>query len=178
MPRSTGHSSSNNVNSGQFYHNIAPTAPSSHVYNATPSHTPSQQVPSFPVTSPSVPSSTLTAGSNQNNSNRISDLVKPSSFYAPPSSSSSSSLLTPPPVTSSGGSTSALRTLMNLPSSHGTPMLQPFPPPTPPLSLTANPGPNADFGALRKEKVRDAFLMLVQVFLNFDRSFSLWDETL
>lgn len=161
MAMSTGHSSSNDLNSGPLYHSKLPVAPlSSHVYSASPSLPPTQQVPSFPVNSSSVPPpSTLSEGSNLiDNSNRTASLVKPSSFYTPPSPSS----LFTPSMTSSG-TTPALHPLLNLQRAHGTPMLQPFPPPTPPLSLTTNPAPpSADYGPLKKEKVQDALLMLVQ----------------
>lgn len=63
----------------------------------------------------------------------------------------------------------ALHPPVNLQRPYGTPMLQPFPPPTPPPSLTPNnapPTPN-DGPLISREKVRDALLMLVQVFSSF-----------
>ncbi|KAK7847450.1 mrna-decapping enzyme-like protein [Quercus suber] len=51
---------------------------------------------------------------------------------------------------------------LNLQRPYGTPMLQPFPPPTPPLSLTPSSSPSNDGLLISRDKVRDALLMLVQ----------------
>ncbi|KAK7847448.1 hypothetical protein CFP56_006621 [Quercus suber] len=45
-------------------------------------------------------------------------------------------------------------------------MLQPFPPPTPPLSLTPSSSPSNDGLLISRDKVRDALLMLVQIVLD------------
>ncbi|VAI29668.1 unnamed protein product [Triticum turgidum subsp. durum] len=88
---------------------------------------------------------------------RSTDLVTPA-FFVPPSSSStslvqpvSSLMPTAPPLHPT--STSSQR------PPYGTPLLQPFPPPTPPASLTPahNDGP-----VISRDKVKDALLRLVQ----------------
>lgn len=87
---------------------------------------------------------------------RLTNLVTPA-FFAPPSSSTSlmqpaSSLMpTAPPLHPS--TTSSQR------PPYGTPLLQPFPPPTPPASLTPahNDGP-----IISRDKVKDALQRLVQ----------------
>lgn len=48
--------------------------------------------------------------------------------------------------------------------SHGVPLLQPFPPPTPRLSLTPNSTSFPGHGPVSREKVRDALLLLIQVY--------------
>ncbi|XP_071908462.1 mRNA-decapping enzyme-like protein isoform X2 [Coffea arabica] len=147
---------SKGLQSGQLYHTSAPTAPLSHVSNVTPSYAPTVQAQPFSGTSSSVPMMTTHDGSDHISSNRVANLVKPSSFLV---TSSSSSLLIPPV---SSISSPALHPLLNLQRPHGTPMLQPFPPPTPPPSLTANPTTVTEYGPVTREKVRDALLMLVQ----------------
>ncbi|KAJ8754785.1 hypothetical protein K2173_012174 [Erythroxylum novogranatense] len=94
--------------------------------------------------------------------NRITNLVKPSTFFASPSSSSSmvplvSSTLPPVPAPASAP---ALHPLLNLQRPYGTPMLQPFPPPNPPPSLTPT---TTSQPLITREKVRDALSMLVQL---------------
>ncbi|KAM3273661.1 hypothetical protein ACQJBY_043072 [Aegilops geniculata] len=88
---------------------------------------------------------------------RSTDLVTPA-FFVPPSSSStslvqpvSSLMPTAPPL--HPASTSSQR------PPYGTPLLQPFPPPTPPASLTPahNDGP-----IISRDKVKDALQRLVQ----------------
>ncbi|KAJ6869917.1 hypothetical protein NC652_035734 [Populus alba x Populus x berolinensis] len=63
----------------------------------------------------------------------VTNLVKPSSFFAPPSSSSA---LMAPPLSSPLPGAPSLQPPLNLQRPYGTPMLQPFPPPAPPPSLT------------------------------------------
>ncbi|XWS71446.1 hypothetical protein CRYUN_Cryun03dG0138600 [Craigia yunnanensis] len=90
------------------------------------------------------------------------NLVKPSAFFVPPSSSTqilppvSASLLTAPLLN---------HPLHHLQRPYGAPLLQPFPPPTPPSpSLTPAPVPTQNYGlTISREKVRDALLALVQV---------------
>jgi len=95
-----------------------------------------------------------------NTNNRVANLLMPSSFFSPPSSSS---VLMPTPVSMSIP-TAALHPPLNLqrPHGHGTPMLQPFPPPAPPISLTPSSPSLPNYGIVSREKVRDALLMLVQ----------------
>ncbi|XVE61440.1 hypothetical protein DITRI_Ditri06bG0040300 [Diplodiscus trichospermus] len=117
-----------------------------------------------PAPAPSVSSLPLSAPPSLDpisSSNRVTNLVKPSSFFAPPSSSSSSLMM--PPPSSSTPTASALHPPLNVQRPYGTPMLQPFPPPTPPASLTPGAPPTLHNGSLiSKDKVRDALLMLVQ----------------
>lgn len=153
-----GNSSTNGLQSGQPYSAPVPISPSN-ASSVTSSHPPALQVPSFPAASPLAPAVSLNDRSDPINSHyRVANLVKPSSFLTP---SSSSPLLTPPV---SSISTVPLHPMLNLQQPHGAPMLQPFPPPTPPPSLTANPISMTDCGPLNREKVRDALVMLVQVF--------------
>ncbi|XP_039024945.1 mRNA-decapping enzyme-like protein [Hibiscus syriacus] len=117
---------------------------------------------STPLLAPSVSSLPLSAQpslDSVSNSNRVTNLVKPSSFFVP---TSSSSLMMPPP-SSSNPTVSALHPPVNSQRPYGTPMLQPFPPPTPPASLTPGAPPTLHNGSLiSRDKVRDALLMLVQ----------------
>ncbi|KAJ0020457.1 hypothetical protein Pint_31814 [Pistacia integerrima] len=118
---------------------------------------PTLQIPSPPL-SASVPLMPLLDPESSSSSNRIANLVKPSSFFVPPPASArmipsvSSSIPTAPPL--------------NPPSSlqrpYGAPLLQPFPPPTPPPPSLA-PVLTPNYGAvISKDKVRDALLALVQ----------------
>ncbi|GAB2235928.1 hypothetical protein Drorol1_Dr00026373 [Drosera rotundifolia] len=95
------------------------------------------------------PSDLLTKG------NQLTNLIKPSSF----SCTSSSSVVLPSALSSV--STIPVQPSISLQHPYGAPLLQPFPPPTPSLSLApVNPpnyGPSID-----RDKVRDALLMLVQ----------------
>ncbi|CAN4116307.1 unnamed protein product [Withania somnifera] len=128
---------------------------------------PSPAVPpsSAPALSPSSPptSSTLMpildAPEPDTNARRSSNLVKPSSFFGPPPSSSP--LI--PPVSSSVPTAPPLHSPGNLQRHYGAPLLQPFPPPNPPPSLTPTSAPSPNNGhVINKDKVREAFLMLVQ----------------
>ncbi|KAL9266997.1 mRNA-decapping enzyme-like protein [Drosera capensis] len=87
--------------------------------------------------------------------NQLTNLIKPSSF----SYTSSSSVVLP--SAPSSVSTIPVQPSISLQHPYGAPLLQPFPPPTPSLSLApVNPpnyGPSID-----RDKVRDALLMLVQ----------------
>ncbi|XWS66625.1 hypothetical protein CRYUN_Cryun05aG0216000 [Craigia yunnanensis] len=144
----------NGTNSIQPYHSISTTTLSSHAPPAvsTPALTPS--VSSLPLSAP--PSLDSVSSSNL-----VTNLVKPSSFFAPPTSSSSSLMM--PPISSSTPNVSALHPPFNLQRPYGTPLLQPFPPPTPPASLTPGAPPSLHSGPLiSRDKVRDALLMLVQ----------------
>lgn len=133
---------------------------SSHVPNLMPSPIPSLQIPSPPLSSSSASLLPLQDNLDSNSSsNRTTNLVKPSSFFTPPPSSSP---LMMPPVSSSTPTAPPLHPPLNLQRPYGTPMLQPFPPPTPSPSLTPNPsyGP-----VITRDKVRDALVRLAQVCL-------------
>ncbi|XP_030548615.2 mRNA-decapping enzyme-like protein [Rhodamnia argentea] len=92
-------------------------------------------------------------------SDRISRLIKPSSFLSAPSSSSA---LLMPPISPSNPTAASLRPPLNLQHPHGTPLFNPFPPPAPSASLTPSPTPQADRPFINRERVRDALVMLVQ----------------
>ncbi|CAN6981295.1 unnamed protein product [Brassica rapa subsp. trilocularis] len=93
---------------------------------------------------------------SSNNSNVHTDLVTPSSFFAPPRTMTQphlipgSSIPTAPPQNFNDASHHQRQ--------HGTPMLQPFPPPTPPLSLA----PSHSVPVINRDKVKEALLKLVQ----------------
>ncbi|KAJ6743226.1 MRNA-DECAPPING ENZYME-LIKE PROTEIN ISOFORM X1 [Salix viminalis] len=153
-----GSTTSSVANSKQPYQ-PSPTIPLS-------SHTPSvvmpsplvPQIPSRPLSS--LPTSNTIHGTSDpiSSGSHVTNLVKPSSFFAPPSSSS---VLMPPPISPPLTSSPALQPPLNLQRPYGTPMLQPFPPPTPPPSLT--PSSPATPPLISRDKVRDALLLLVQV---------------
>uniref|UniRef100_A0A2P2LYT3 mRNA-decapping enzyme-like protein n=2 Tax=Rhizophora mucronata TaxID=61149 RepID=A0A2P2LYT3_RHIMU len=151
-------SSSITAVAGQPYQSSIPVSLSSH-----PTSIPSTTMPTLqpPVTlSASVPIMTpLDASDVSISSNRATNLVKPSSFFAPPSSSA----WTMPSVSSSIPTAPSLNAPVNLQRSYGAPLLQPFPPPTPPPSLTPASVPTQNYGpVISREKVRDALLVLVQ----------------
>ncbi|KAG2260122.1 mRNA-decapping enzyme-like protein [Brassica napus] len=93
---------------------------------------------------------------SSNNSNVHTDLVTPSSFFAPPRTMTQpllvpgSSTPTAPPLNFNDASHHQRQ--------HGTPMLQPFPPPTPPPSLA----PSHSVPVINRDKVKEALLKLVQ----------------
>ncbi|KAG2260706.1 hypothetical protein Bca4012_008703 [Brassica carinata] len=93
---------------------------------------------------------------SSNNSNVHTDLVTPSSFFAPsgtmaqPHLIPGSSMPTAPPLNFNNATHHQRQ--------HGTPMLQPFPPPTPPPSLA----PAHSVSVINRDKVREALLTLVQ----------------
>ncbi|XVF55781.1 hypothetical protein PTKIN_Ptkin06aG0064800 [Pterospermum kingtungense] len=135
-------------------HSISTIPLSSPVPPAISTSAPAQSVSSLPLSAqPSLDSVSI--------SNQVTNLVKPSSFFAPPSSSSSSLMM--PPLSSSTPTASALHPPLNMQRPYGTPVLQPFPPPTPPASLTPGAPPTLHDGSLiSRDKVRSALLMLVQ----------------
>lgn len=124
--------------------------PSSRPPNTLPSSVPILQ--STPLPTLSAPLMPLLDTQESNNSNRSTSLVKPS-FFSPPSSS-----LMIPPTPSSVPTAPPLHPPVTMQRPYGTPLLQPFPPPTPSPSLT--PTPNGP--VITKDKVRDALLRLVQ----------------
>ncbi|KAL0910469.1 hypothetical protein M5K25_021454 [Dendrobium thyrsiflorum] len=140
------------------------TIPGSLHQSSTPTpHTPSvplplvstiQTAPSLPSSSPPLMSVLDTLEANGGN-NLINSLVKPSLFAPSPSSSA----LLMPPISSSVPTAPPLHPPVSMQRPYGTPLLQPFPPPNPPPSLT----PTQNYGSvITRDKVRDALLRLVQ----------------
>lgn len=104
----------------------------------------------FPAPTPSTPLHDTT-----DNSNRVTNLVKPS-FFSP-----ASSLMAPPPISSTP--TTMLYSPLNLQRPYGAPVLQPFPPPTPSPSLTPSSNISPSYGlGIDRDKVREALLNIVQ----------------
>ncbi|GJN06961.1 hypothetical protein PR202_ga24745 [Eleusine coracana subsp. coracana] len=134
-------------------HPATESIPSSHVPLIIPSAAPTHQTPPSVVSSaPPLPLHEANA-----HASRSTNLVTPA-FFAPPSSSSpslappgSSVVPTAPPLHPTP--VSAQR------PQYGTPLLQPFPPPTPPPSLT--PAHN-DRPVVTRDRVKDALQSLVQ----------------
>lgn len=132
---------SNTSISGQPYQSSSANILSHPSNVATPTVATIQPTPPLLTLSHSMP---LLDNTQELNNNRPTNLVKPSTFFTPPSSSMPSA----PPLQPQ--------------RSYGAPLLQPFPPPTPPLSL-APPSSYPNYGPfISREKVRDALLMLVQ----------------
>ncbi|OAY40824.1 mRNA-decapping enzyme-like protein [Manihot esculenta] len=150
-----GSGAPNLANSRQPYHSAVTVSTPSHTPNivSPPSQTP--QLPSLPLSS--LPTSVAIRDTPDpiSSSNRVTNLVKPSSFFTPPSSST----LMAPPISSPLPTAPALHPPLNLQRPYGTPMLQPFPPPTPPPSLTPS---SSTTPVINRDKVRDALLTLVQ----------------
>ncbi|XP_015880287.1 mRNA-decapping enzyme-like protein [Ziziphus jujuba] len=155
-----GGATPNVANPRQTY-NSSSTMHSSSYGPIVSSPVPTPQVPALSLSAPSAPISLhSTSDLNSSSGNRVTNLVKPSSFFTPPSSSSS---LIMPSISSSMPTGASLHPPMNI-RPYGAPMLQPFPPPTPPPSLTpssAPPIPN-EGPVINRDKVRDALLLLVQ----------------
>lgn len=135
----------------------------------SPSPVPATIAAPIPIAT-SVPLSTSTPlmplldAHESSNSNRVTNLVKPSTFFGPPSSST----LIMPPVSSSVPTAPPLHPHGNVQRPYGAPLLQPFPPPTPPPFVTPSSTPATNYGpVISREKVRDALLVLVQVCLLF-----------
>ncbi|KFK43158.1 hypothetical protein AALP_AA1G087500 [Arabis alpina] len=121
-----------------------------------------QQIKSPPPMPSSSPLMPPPFGNNpdlmSSNSNVHTDLVMPSSFFGPPRMMAQphlipgSSMPTAPPLNHSNTAATHQQ------RSYGTPVLQPFPPPTPPASLApAHSGP-----VINRDKVKEALLALVQ----------------
>uniref|UniRef100_A0A0D9XX21 WH1 domain-containing protein n=1 Tax=Leersia perrieri TaxID=77586 RepID=A0A0D9XX21_9ORYZ len=129
---------------------------SSHVPLIIPSAVPTQQmsIPSGAASAPPLPVIDTSAHSGHS-----TNLLTPA-FFAPPSSSSISLVA---PASSLMPTASPLRPTSSdaqRPAyGHGTPLLQPFPPPTPPASLTPA---NNDERVISRDKVKDALQRLVQ----------------
>uniref|UniRef100_A0A1J3IQQ3 mRNA-decapping enzyme-like protein n=1 Tax=Noccaea caerulescens TaxID=107243 RepID=A0A1J3IQQ3_NOCCA len=120
---------------------------------------PPPQITSPPPLLPSSPLMTLFDNNPDlvsSNSNVHTNLVKPSSFFgaprmmAQPHLTPGTSMPTAPPLNPNNA------THQQRP--YGTPVLQPFPPPTPPLSLA----PAATGPVINRDKVKEALLALVQ----------------
>uniref|UniRef100_A0A1D1ZLL0 mRNA-decapping enzyme-like protein n=1 Tax=Anthurium amnicola TaxID=1678845 RepID=A0A1D1ZLL0_9ARAE len=142
-------STANVLISGQAHQSSAPI--SSHPPTVI---SPPAQRPSLPSSSPLASVFDTAEPGNTTTVSHAANLVKPSFFTPPPSSGS-----TMPPITSSVPTAPPLHPPVTLQRPYGAPLLQPFPPPTPPPSLapTTNYGP-----VITRDKVRDALLRLVQ----------------
>ena len=152
---------SNTPITGQPYQSSAAISSSSvPTHTATPT-VPTLQIPSLSQSTPLIPP--LDAVESICSSNRTAKLVKPSFFVPPPSSA-----MMIPPVSSSTPTAPPLHPAVNVHRPYGAPLLQPFPPPNPPLSLApaASPSSSPNYGSvISREKVRDALMVLVQVSL-------------
>ncbi|KAJ9554770.1 hypothetical protein OSB04_009384 [Centaurea solstitialis] len=144
-----GHNGPNPGNSVQSYPSgpLAPRDAPSPVANGPPLQIPSS-IPAMPHHDNPDP---------VNSSNHVTNLIKPLSFFTP--SSASSPLMRQP---SSSVPVPALQPPLNVQRNVGIPLLQPFPPPTPPASLTPTTTSPPYYGPLSREKVRDALVMLSQ----------------
>ncbi|PQQ02686.1 mRNA-decapping enzyme-like protein [Prunus yedoensis var. nudiflora] len=156
-----GGNSTNPTNSRQAYHSAGTVPASSYAPSAVSPPAPTPQPPPLSLSVPSTPTPQHVPSDLTTSNNRVTNLIKPSSFFPLPASSSS---LIIPPIASAVPTAAALHPPLNLQRPYGTPMLQPFPPPTPPPSLTPNSAPLApsDGPLINREKVREALLMLVQ----------------
>lgn len=119
---------------------------------------PTPHVP--PLSLSRAPSGFLENPDLMSNQNPVTNLLKPSSFLPPPSASSS---LMMPAYSPSVSHVSGLHSSQTLQRQHSTPMLQPFPPPNPPPSLTHSSSSSFIHGPMiSRDKVRNALLSLVQ----------------
>lgn len=161
-----GNNTSNTTNSRQPYHSSGTVPAPSYAPSVVSPPAPTPQLPPLSLSVPSTPTSQHGSTDQTTNNNRVTNLIKPSSFFPLPASSAS---LIIPPVASSVPNAAALHPPLNLQRPYGAPMLQPFPPPTPPPSLTPNSAPPApiDGPLINREKVREALLMVVQVYSSF-----------
>lgn len=151
---SIGQSSTNVANSGQ----LGPIPVSSRVPIAVPAPAPSLQIPTHPKSV--LASSQVLVDMNTdpvNSNNQVTSLLTPSSFFIPSSSSGQSTQLVAISMPT------AIHPHPNVQRSHGVPMLQPFPPPSSPVSFTPVTYPPPNHGSLSRDQVRDALMALVQV---------------
>lgn len=154
-----GHHASNSVNSMQSYHNSSTAVPlHSRVASSPALNGTALQIPSLSSSTPGMPLHDNPDPVNSSNHVHVPNLIKPLSFFTP---SSSSSPLMPQPVPKSMP-VAPLQPPLNTQRSHGIPLLQPFPPPAPPPSLTPGSASSPNYGSLSREKVRDALLILAQ----------------
>ncbi|KAL3755606.1 hypothetical protein ACJRO7_002629 [Eucalyptus globulus] len=147
------------VKSMQHNHSAATVPLSPLVPTVASSRAPNPDMLNLSLSSPYYPIPRNDSSDLSNGSDQFSRLIKPSSFLSTPSSSSALLL---PPISSSNPTAASLRPPLNLQHPHGTPLLNPFPPPTPSASLTPIPTPPADRSLINRERVRDALVMLVQ----------------
>ncbi|MFS8004727.1 putative mRNA-decapping enzyme subunit 1, PH-like domain superfamily [Helianthus anomalus] len=152
-----GHSNNtpNPVSSIQPYHISTAIPLSSRDVPSPVVNTPALQIPSSATSLPQHDSV-----DQVNSTNHVTNLIKPLSFFTPSSSSSSAPLVRQP---SAPVPVSTLQPPLNVQRSVGIPLLQPFPPPTPPASLTPTAASAPLHGPLTREKVREALVMLAQV---------------
>ncbi|XP_047332210.1 mRNA-decapping enzyme-like protein isoform X2 [Impatiens glandulifera] len=159
-----GHNGPGIANSGQPYHAPVPPLPLHAAASVITTHpTPAMQVPSsFPPPISSAPPRSFNGNQGLINNNRIANLVKPSSFVPqPPFTTSSSSLVAPPQPMSSPLPHAAFHHVPNMERPHGAPLLQPFPPPAPPLSLTPS-STSLNNATISRDSVRNALLALAE----------------
>ncbi|XP_048234141.1 mRNA-decapping enzyme-like protein [Ricinus communis] len=154
---------------GQPYQSSNPVPVPSHASSVAIPSVPTLQIPSPPLSASTSLMPILDALDANCNSNRTTNLVKPSSFFIPlPSSSAGaippvSSAGAMPPVSSSIPTAPPLNPPVSLQRPYGAPLLQPFPPPNPPPSLTPASVPAPNYGpVLSRDRIRDALLVLVQ----------------
>ncbi|CAN6439142.1 unnamed protein product [Victoria cruziana] len=143
---------SNATISSQSHQAPSPVPSSSHP-PSVPSPIPTV-VPAPPLPTTSAPLVPAILDVSDSSSGRVTNLVKPSSFFGP----SSSSAFMVPTLTLSTPTAPPLQPPVNLQRPYGAPILQPLPPPIPPPSLTPSYGP-----VITREKVRDALMRLSQV---------------
>ncbi|CAN6439141.1 unnamed protein product [Victoria cruziana] len=133
-------------------HQAPSPVPSSSHPPSVPSPIPTV-VPAPPLPTTSAPLVPAILDVSDSSSGRVTNLVKPSSFFGP----SSSSAFMVPTLTLSTPTAPPLQPPVNLQRPYGAPILQPLPPPIPPPSLTPSYGP-----VITREKVRDALMRLSQ----------------
>ncbi|MED6206919.1 hypothetical protein PIB30_031145 [Stylosanthes scabra] len=139
-------------NFGQPFHSAAVTSTSSSGFL---SPRPAMQIPSVTPSGLSLSGFPVVPLETANSGNQVTNLIKPSTFFA----SASSSLQISAPVSSSSP---ALQHSQNMPHQYGTPIPQPFPPPNLPASLAPVSSSTPNQAIISRDKVRDALLSLVQ----------------
>ncbi|KAM7263503.1 hypothetical protein ACFE04_001186 [Oxalis oulophora] len=152
-----GNNTSNVTNSRQSYHPTS-TVPS-HVPGIVPSPMPTQQVPSAPQLAPMNAQTLIDSSDLMRANSRVTNLVKPSSFFTSPAQPSQ---LMTPQITTPLSSAPALQPPLNIQRPYGTPMLQPFPPPNPPPSLTPSSTSQIDGLVISRDSIRHALSLLAQ----------------
>ncbi|XP_021715691.1 mRNA-decapping enzyme-like protein [Chenopodium quinoa] len=124
-----------------------------------PPMVPSAQIASNATLTSASLLSLLDTSEPNNNSSYLTNLVKPSSFSSLPPATYPLMVL---PVSSSMPTAAPLHP-PNLQRPCGAPVHQPFPPPTPPRSLTPTSAVTSNYGpVVSREKVREALLLLFQ----------------
>ncbi|KAL3530364.1 hypothetical protein ACH5RR_009686 [Cinchona calisaya] len=150
--------SANATVGGQPYYSSAPVPPRAQGVITPAMATIQSPSPPLPTAAPLMP---LLDPPEPNSDTKLSaNLVKPSTFFGPPPSSSP---LMVPPVSSCMPTAPPLHPPGSLQRPYGAPLLQPFPPPTPPSSLTPTAAPTLNYApAITRDKIREALLVLVQ----------------